>query len=162
MIDVAWKPIPGFDAYEVSNQGQVRRRDGGGTVKSFLNHRGYLRIGLRQSGRKTRHQLHRLVLLAFVGEPRPGDHAAHRNGVRTDNRVGNLRWATINEHDADKDIHGTRLKGDKHPSCRISDADIERMKADRVSGRLHRELALEYGVSKQHVGKILRGISRSK
>jgi hypothetical protein len=53
--------------------------------------------------------VHRLVLLAFRGEPpTPHHECAHWNGDPSDNSIGNLRWATKVENHADRWRHGTR------------------------------------------------------
>ena len=67
---------------------------------------------------RARPYVHDLVLRTFVG-PRPaGQQAAHGNGDRGDNALGNLRWATGSENEADKDRHGTRLTGARTPNGR--------------------------------------------
>lgn len=54
-----------------------------------------------------RKQVHILVLEAF-GPPKPeGTQVAHLNGVRTDNRLENLMWATPKENTAHRWEHGT-------------------------------------------------------
>jgi hypothetical protein len=52
---------------------------------------GHLRVVL---GRGNRRQVHRLVLLAFVGPPPAGCETRHLNGDPADNRLDNLEWAT--------------------------------------------------------------------
>lgn len=47
--------------------------------------------------------MHRLVVLNQVGpQPGPGYTVDHRNRKRSDNRVSNLRWATISEQSANR------------------------------------------------------------
>ncbi len=55
---------------------------------------GYLRVGLRINGVLHNLSVHRLVALAFIGEPTPGQVVNHVNEVRTDNRAINLEWVT--------------------------------------------------------------------
>ena len=55
---------------------------------------GYLRVGLRINGVLHNLSVHRLVALAFIGEPTPGQVVNHINEVRTDNRAINLEWVT--------------------------------------------------------------------
>jgi hypothetical protein len=53
--------------------------------------------------------VHVVVCTAFHGSrPSPVHQAAHRNGVPTDNRAANIRWATPKENQADRERHGTR------------------------------------------------------
>lgn len=112
-----WRAIPGYEgAYEVSDQGRVRsvpRRDGRGwRIKGrVLAERplpnGYLRVSLWKQGKGSDPYIHRLVLLAFVGPAPQGTEACHGDGVRTNNRLENLRWDTPSGNAADKKRHGT-------------------------------------------------------
>jgi hypothetical protein len=68
-----WRPVVGFDGYDVSNMGRVRsRRFTGGEVAprmltpSRLAPSGYLRVFLTR-GRRVPRYVHHLVLEAFVG-----------------------------------------------------------------------------------------------
>jgi hypothetical protein len=50
--------------------------------------------------------LHRLILLAFVGEPPPGYECCHNNDDPSDNRLENLRWDTRTQNIQDAIRHG--------------------------------------------------------
>lgn len=52
-------------------------------------------------------KVHRLVLLAHVGMPEPGQEACHNNGDRGDARLENLRWDIHGSNMLDKQQHGT-------------------------------------------------------
>lgn len=94
-----WKDIPGFEGrYQVSDEGQVRNPRTGLVLKPRPDKDGYLLVTL-WSGSPTKQfdgKVHRLVLEAFVG-PAPADkpECDHRNRVRDDNRLSNLRWASV-------------------------------------------------------------------
>ena len=76
------------------------------------------------------YQVHRLVLLAFVGLP-PSDkpQAAHWNGVKDHNRVENLRWADQFENFADN----ARLNIERHPKNHLTDSPIRESNVPIVS-----------------------------
>lgn len=106
---IRWAPIPGYEgAYEISDRGDVRSlarvimRSNGKPqpireriLRQSPQHRGHLRVALSGTGRL---YVHRLVLLAFVGPPSPGQEACHWNDIPDDNRLENLRWATRSEN----------------------------------------------------------------
>ena len=99
-----WKDVPGYDGhYQVSNRGHVRRarksRTHGPGMRKLHFLRGYARVILCHCGQRKLHQVHRLVLEAFVG-PAPKDyyHANHKNGIRSDNSLENLEWTTPQEN----------------------------------------------------------------
>ena len=97
MIIEEWKSVPDFPGWSASNLGQIRR-DGGGVVVGS-NDEGYRRIQV--SPDKTV-AAHRMVLSAFVGPCPDGLEACHRNGIRDDNRIENLRWDTHAKNLADR------------------------------------------------------------
>lgn len=86
----AWKPIAGTKGrYLVSNKGRVKSLCGyeARILKPFDNGKGYQKVSIH--GKKC--YIHRLVSLAFLGEPKPGeDTTHHRNANRKDNTLENL------------------------------------------------------------------------
>lgn len=109
---IAWRPIPGFPGYTVSDDGQVMGKRGR-LLSPCVAHSGHLRVNLYTKGRSQAMFVHRLVLLAFKG-PRPdGQYCRHLNGVPTDNRLANLAWGTKSENTFDKVGHGTHPHASK-------------------------------------------------
>lgn len=120
--DEQWKPVVGFEKdYEVSDQGRVRsldriakRRDGrtmkvkGRLRKLATNASGYLFVNMSINGNVTYRRVNRLVLESFVGPCPSGMESLHGNGIRTDNRLENLRWGTVSENQLDSVRHGTQ------------------------------------------------------
>ena len=112
-----WKDVVGYGGYyEVSDMGRVRSVDRtvehqGGTKnlrgrirKPGPDAGGYPMVCLYLDGKPKPHRVHRLVALAFLGEPVEGrNDVDHINGVVDDNSVENLRWASrsanqLNQH----------------------------------------------------------------
>lgn len=96
LLDAAeeWRPIPGYERYEVSNYGRFRRvmlpfASGGKKQKARLA------IAL-WNGHRRKHTMmvHRVVALAFLG-PRPqGMEINHKDGNPNNNRASNLEYLT--------------------------------------------------------------------
>lgn len=97
-----WRRCSLNDAYEVSDDGRVRR--GGRELKPFLaKSTGYLQVEL---GGK-RYSMHRLVALEFCqGKDADNCIVNHRNGIRADNRAENLEWCTHAYNHAHSYEHG--------------------------------------------------------
>jgi hypothetical protein len=93
-----WRDIPGWEGlYQVSNLGGIRNWKGD-LLKPFLSRNGYLVATLYRNGQKTRTGVHRLIASAFIPNPEGKEQTNHKNGIKTDNRVENLEWATCSEN----------------------------------------------------------------
>ena len=156
-----WKPIPGYEGkYEVSSLGRVfsirRKRCKGGLLKLHIKS-GYEFIEVWDLSNKPKQMLvHRLVLLAFAGPCPPGMEGAHNNGIRTDNRAENLRWATKSENEADKRLHGNYARAVAMRRNRLKPDDVSGIRANyrKLS---QQTLAKKYGVSRATIQRIHSG-----
>ena len=158
-----WRPVPHWPEYEVSSVGQVRRVGPafgvvvGRVLKPLPNKRtGYLAVCLCRHAQPVRIDIHRLVTLAFHGpQPSPAHLVAHNDGIRTNNHVSNLRWATQRENLADCRRHGTARVGSANPASKLDAIDraaIHRMKANGVPRPV---IAAGFGLHKRSVFKVL-------
>lgn len=96
MLEI-WKPIDGFDNYEVSNHGNVRRI-GKQNLKSAVT-RGYARLALRKEGKSHNKYVHRLVASAFLtNKDINKNQVNHIDGNKLNNTVCNLEWVTCSEN----------------------------------------------------------------
>lgn len=166
----AWRPIPGFEGYEVSDLGRVRsfRRHGGrgrGLVetgrikKTHQGAAGYLCVTLQKpdGNRCSKYAVHSLVAAAFLG-PRPeGMQVAHFDGDRLNARLDNLRYATALENAEDKRRHGTDTPGERNGMHKLTDDAVREVRRLRRRGALQRELAEKFGVSISAIQFVLDG-----
>ena len=160
-----WKVILGYDgAYEVSDLGRVRswkngkwgRREEPRLMKMGLNDHGYWRVTLTRDGAMGYHLVHRLVLLAFVGEPPTTEHqAAHINGHPLDASLPNLYWATVAENGEDRARHG-RLKGESHGNATLTEENVIEAVRLHNLGLGDATVAKRLGVTRAAIGRIIR------
>ena len=122
-----WKPVNGYEGiYEVSNHGRVRsvdrtvtRSDGqvhrykGNILRTPLNQRGYQVVNLCIQGKSKVHSVHSLVAEAFIGTRSECMEVCHNDGIKTNNRVDNLRYGTSSENMLDNVRHGTHYSSAK-------------------------------------------------
>jgi len=114
-----WKPIPGHEGYyEVSSQGRIRSLDRwidtkhsrsfrrGKMLKLYRGNHGYYVVVLCRNGVLDPRTVHRTVLATFSGRDPQDLNCCHNNGIRTDNRIENLRWDTPSENNYDIVRHG--------------------------------------------------------
>jgi len=103
-----WKKIEGHEGYEISVEGVRSYWERGSKnkleipvmLKFSINNYGYYRFNL---GGKTRY-FHRLLMIAFVPNPENKPFIDHINRIRTDNRIENLRWATMEENMSNQNL----------------------------------------------------------
>jgi len=138
---------------------------GGKWLRPGLNCKGYLSVNLYDKIGSNIHKnylVHQLILETFVG-PRPdGMECCHNNGIRTDNRLENLRWGTRSENQQDSIKHGTHgglgIYGEKHHNSKISNQNrrlILYMYATKLFTR--RQLAKMYNVVEVTIKKLVEG-----
>lgn len=103
-----WRPIVGFEQfYEVNDRGDVLSLRSGRLLHPQPNRRGYQMVTLCGEGVRKSADVHRLVALAWLGEPAAGQQVRHLNGDTSDNRAANLAWGSASENTVDQVRHGT-------------------------------------------------------
>ena len=113
-----WISVDGFPRYEVNEKGEIRNVTTGKLLKQSVSKSGYCIVDLWCDGGKKSVRVHRIVAAAFLPNPVSKSDVNHINGVKTDNHVQNLDWATRSENL----YHKCRVLGKKpknHPNPKI-------------------------------------------
>lgn len=98
---------------------------------------------------------HRVVCTRAHGTaPEEGMHAAHSCGNRICVNKRHLRWDTPQGNEADKLIHGTRTRGERHGQSKLSEADVLAIRAATGS---QRDISVQFGIAQQTVSDIKIG-----
>ena len=100
MQNEIWKELEEFPGYRVSNMGNIRCYMHKGNViepydvKVFTNSgTGYSIVTLNRIGEKRiTKNVHRLIAKTFIENPEDYKMIDHKNEIKSDNRVENLRW----------------------------------------------------------------------
>lgn len=164
-----WKPITGYDGYEVSNAGSVRSSDRvvetlkgprfyrGRLRKLSIGNNGYLVVSLSLLGKIKVALVHRLVLEAFVGPCPEGTEGCHNDGDRLNCNSYNLRWDTRLANIRDQEIHGTRARGEQ--KSKWSEDQIRDVKRRLLLGHGTTRIGRDTGIPKETVNSIKFGKS---
>ena len=94
-----WKPVAGFENYEVSNLGRVKSLNYSHTgkekiLKPFKRKDGYLQVILCRNGKVKKFSVHRLVATAFIPNPYGFEQVNHKDENKINNCVSNLEFCT--------------------------------------------------------------------
>jgi hypothetical protein len=151
-----WKDVVGYEGiFEVSSKGQMRRKGKDVPLKQLLNKKGYYAVATKPSGRyglnKT-FRVHREVAKAFIPNPDGKPQVNHKDGVKINNNVSNLEWATASENVRHALEHGLNVPryGDDNSQSKISDSSVLQAYLEyNSSTKSLREIARPLGVCHQ-------------
>jgi hypothetical protein len=118
-----WKLVIGYELnYEISNLGNVRSKNRSTIginnvtythksrpLKPAKNRDGYLQVALSLNNKLKSYCVHVLVAKAFIENPDNKATVNHKDGIKTNNNVSNLEWATKSEQTIHALEHGLRV-----------------------------------------------------
>jgi Trp operon repressor len=163
--------------YQVSNYGNVRSLDRviteqtgktqtlkGRILKPHTNSSGYYQINLNRKSIRTTFAIHQLVAQAFLDNRSRKPTVNHINGIKTDNNVNNLEWATYSEnleHAYKNKLRTSVLSqavGEKNYKRKLTPEQVIEIKRLLVAGNLtHREIATKFSVARSTITEIKSG-----
>lgn len=179
-----WKPIVGYEQYyEISDLGRVRSlprkrivfgketiRDGR-IITPIRHHKnGYYNVTVSVNNVKKLLSLHRTIAIAFIENPKKLPEVNHRNGEKSDNKVGNLEWISRieNVRHANKNGLISYAKGESKPKAIFTNEQVKFIKkemsalsiAETISllGMNPKELRLKQTICKIRRGKKYKGV----
>ena len=159
-----WKDIPEWEGiYQVSNYGRIKRVAGSPhtkkerILKPYWTGQGrYAKVTLMANGRRVQRQVHRLVMLAFVGDhPFEVD---HDDDDKWNNALWNLEYTTHQENVRRAAQAGLLPRGEQHPHAKLTATQVMEIYMHLRKGfYTHKHLAKMYGVTPGTIAVISQG-----
>lgn len=162
-IDSFIDNIPNYEGYFASKDGRIfsRLSHTRGSAKYWVELRqketpcGYMVVKL-QKPKRTNRMVHRLVVLAHLGEIPEGMQVCHNDGNKRNNKVENLRIDTAKNNSNDKKIHMTQTFGENHCTAKLTTKDVEDIFSWIERERpTRKEIAERYNVTVANINAIL-------
>lgn len=122
-------------------------------LKGTGNGLGYLRVVINKKYR----YVHRIIAESFIPNPFNKKTVNHINGIKSDNRVENLEWATYSENI----IHGYELGlqkkrfGELSNLSKLTRSDIDEIFKMRIDGFSQTFIAEKFKVNQSTITRIL-------
>ena len=117
--------------------------------------KGYKKVGLSNHGLEECRFVHRLVLETFIGPlPTPLHQCDHVNGIKSDNRLVNLRWVTPKENGENSVRLGLTTYGEKNTRSKLTFEQVKEIYLAKAKGIIKPVLAKKYGVHQYTIYRI--------
>ncbi len=171
-IQEIWKDIIGYEGlYQISNLGRVKVMARNKNVwqasyiskekvlKQNLSTSGYYQVALQENNISKHFKVHRLVAIAFIPNPENKPQVNHINGIKTDNRLENLEWATASENRQHAFDIGLNKRGEKHYSTKFTDNDVLDIKERLKKGESCTSISMLYKVHRKTISHIKNNIT---
>jgi hypothetical protein len=129
-----------------------------GKTLGCLDSDGYIVLTLRPNGPTPRIvRAHRVIWESQHGPIPAGVQINHINGVKHDNRIGNLEMATASQNiqHAWRTGLSSQPHGEKSYRAKLSGAQVADIRERASSGETQQSLADEYGVCQAQVSRIV-------
>lgn len=164
-----WTDVVGFEGYYVvSSKGRVKaigKRSRYRVLTASIHRQGYERVKLSVDKFNKTYLVHRLVAEAFIRNPNNKATVNHLDGIKNNNCVWNLEWATQqenNQHAHSTGLSKTTITQIKAMCLRakITKEQILEIQELYKQGRSQLDLSLLYDISKAQICRIVNGKSR--
>lgn len=165
--DEEYRDVVDNPNYEVSNYGNVRKKDDGRYLKGSIKGNGYRIVSITgEDGKNRQRPVHRLEASAFLGDyGSQGLQVNHKDGIKTNNQLENLEWCTASENI--QHAHDTGLIKYTEDTAR-KHRDVSRRLYPPVrcieNGKVYPDAAVaakDLGCDRKEIRKVTRGIYNS-
>lgn len=164
-----WRDIPGFEGnYQVSNQGHIRSfmQKKHGKLKAFCRRKnGYFSVSLQVNKKTTSFLVHRIVALAFLGNPPDGYEVNHKDGDKSNNSLANIEYVSHWQNKQHAMSLPTHIAGERNGNSKLTENDVIEIRLALKKGAKLVDLSEQYHVNFRTIsyiklGKLWKHIAR--
>lgn len=147
---IEWKEVITEPGFLISNNGYVLNRDTQVIRKLKTHPEGYRHLFFGRP--KKEYKIHRLVATHFVHNPLNLPVVNHINGIKGDNNVTNLEWAT-HKHNTQHAIASGLMnnKGSRNGMSKLTEEIIKEVRALKRCGVSAKKISNAYKIDLRHV-----------
>jgi hypothetical protein len=144
--------------YLINSDGTVFHEDRNEFIKPFPGGTGgYLMVNIWHNSKNRLVAVHRLVAEAFLPNPKGLKTVNHINGIRTDNSVKNLEWASYSENLLHATRTGLAPTGSNKVNAKLNDDKVKEIIGLIKSGEAISKVAEKFRVSTGTISEICKG-----
>jgi hypothetical protein len=167
-----WKDVVGYEGlYQVSNLGRIKslekKRIGLKDqkirtykeliLKQKMNIYGYFEVSLYSNNVSKHFKSHRIICEAFLPNLENKRQVNHKNGIKSDNRLENLEWATSSENTKHSFDNGFQkpASGEKNGHSILTEKDVLMIRSGELK-MTQRQMALFFNVKPSTINCIIK------
>ena len=172
MREIRFRIWDEFPKYEIGENGTVfslgyNNTDKRKELKQYKDRDGYKYVFLVVDNKRYKRLVHRLVAISFIENTLCKPQVNHKDGVRDNNILENLEWATAKENA----LHGYRSNGRTHskkqieissklfkgvnnPKSKLTEAEVLSIRRLRSKGESLKYISERIGISVSQVSSI--------
>ena len=150
--------IKGFEDYEISKIGVIRKKSNKYIKSQYLNDRGYYMVTLTKNKKQYPVRVHRILAKCFIDRVYGKNIINHKDGDKLNNNIENLEWCTQAEnmkHAIDMGL--TNNVGENNGMAKLNQEKVNEIKQLLKNGNTQQSIADNYSVSRACIQKIKEG-----
>lgn len=147
--------LKGYEkSYGITEEGKLWSFHFKRWISPYIPKNGYSQVILSKKGKTKIGLMHRLVASTFIKNPKNKPCVNHIDGIKTNNKVGNLEWVTYKENMRHSVLYDlAQIDGEKNGNSKLSDKQVNKIR--KMVGSSYTEIGRIFGVSRVQVSNII-------